>query len=64
MVLEGGYDLEALTYSTGATLAALIGENYRPETPSGGEIGSADGPCGPRTLGSPVNRTSGCNVNR
>ena len=40
VVLEGGYDLEALTYSTGATLSALIGESYRPEPASGGgEIG-------------------------
>lgn len=39
VVLEGGYDLEALTYSTGATLAALIGGSYRPETASGGDIG-------------------------
>lgn len=40
VVLEGGYDLEALTLSTGATLAALIGEPYRPELASGGEIGA------------------------
>ena len=39
VVLEGGYDLEALTYSTGATLSALLGESYRPETASGGDIG-------------------------
>ncbi len=39
VVLEGGYDLEALTYSTGATLSALIGESYRPEPPSSGDIG-------------------------
>ena len=31
VVLEGGYDLEALTYSIGATLSALVGEHYRPE---------------------------------
>jgi acetoin utilization deacetylase AcuC-like enzyme len=39
MVLEGGYDLEALTYGVGATLSALIGESYRPEPASTGEIG-------------------------
>ena len=39
VALEGGYDLDALTYSTGATLAALIGESYRPEAASVGEVG-------------------------
>ena len=39
VVLEGGYDLEALTYSTGATLAAMIGASYRPEAASGGDVG-------------------------
>jgi acetoin utilization deacetylase AcuC-like enzyme len=39
VVLEGGYDLKALAESTGATLAALIGEPYRPEEASTGEIG-------------------------
>ena len=39
VVLEGGYDLEALTYSTGAVLSALVGERYRPEEASTGEIG-------------------------
>jgi acetoin utilization deacetylase AcuC-like enzyme len=39
VVLEGGYDLKALAESTGATLAALIGERYRPEPASAGEIG-------------------------
>jgi acetoin utilization deacetylase AcuC-like enzyme len=39
VVLEGGYDLKALAESTGATLAALIGEPYRPEPASTGEIG-------------------------
>jgi acetoin utilization deacetylase AcuC-like enzyme len=39
VVLEGGYDLEALTYGVGATLSALIGESYRPEPASTGEIG-------------------------
>ncbi len=41
VVLEGGYDLEALTYSTGATLSALVGGSYRPEPASGGNIGHA-----------------------
>ena len=39
VVLEGGYDLEALAYSTGATLSSLVGGNYRPEPASTGEIG-------------------------
>jgi acetoin utilization deacetylase AcuC-like enzyme len=39
VVLEGGYDLEALTYGVGATLSALLGEAYRPEPASTGEIG-------------------------
>ena len=39
VVLEGGYDLEALAFSTGATLSALLGASYRPEAASGGEIG-------------------------
>ena len=39
VVLEGGYDSEALSASTGATLSALIGESYRPEAASSGEVG-------------------------
>jgi acetoin utilization deacetylase AcuC-like enzyme len=39
VVLEGGYDLEALTYSTGATLSALVGESYRPEPVTNGDVG-------------------------
>jgi acetoin utilization deacetylase AcuC-like enzyme len=39
VVLEGGYDMEALTYSVGSTLSALLGEVYRPEPASTGEIG-------------------------
>jgi len=39
VVLEGGYDLSALTFSVGATLSALVGGAYRPETASTGEIG-------------------------
>jgi hypothetical protein len=39
VVLEGGYDMEALTYSVGSTLSALVGEVYRPEPASTGEIG-------------------------
>ncbi len=39
VVLEGGYDFEALSLSTGATLSAMIGENYRPEDVSTGEVG-------------------------
>ena len=39
VVLEGGYDFDALSMSTGATLAAMIGASYRPEAASGGDIG-------------------------
>jgi acetoin utilization deacetylase AcuC-like enzyme len=37
--LEGGYDLEALAASSGATLAALVGEHHRPEGPTSGGPG-------------------------
>ena len=39
VVLEGGYDFDALSMSTGAVLAAMIGEEHRPESASHGEIG-------------------------
>jgi acetoin utilization deacetylase AcuC-like enzyme len=39
VVLEGGYDAEALTFGVGATLSALLGGSYRPEPASTGEIG-------------------------
>ena len=39
VVLEGGYDFEALSLSTGSTLSALIGEGYRPEPASTGDVG-------------------------
>jgi acetoin utilization deacetylase AcuC-like enzyme len=39
VALEGGYDFDALSMSTGATLSALVGEGYRPEPASSGEIG-------------------------
>ncbi|CAN5165820.1 histone deacetylase [soil metagenome] len=40
LFLEGGYDLRALTTSTGAVLSALIDDGaYRPEAPSGGGPG-------------------------
>ena len=39
VVLEGGYDLTALTRSVGSTLSALVGGAYRPETASTGEVG-------------------------
>jgi acetoin utilization deacetylase AcuC-like enzyme len=39
VVLEGGYDLEAITFGVGATLSALVGESFRPEPASTGEIG-------------------------
>ena len=40
VALEGGYDFDALSLSTGATLSALVGENFRPETASSGEVGA------------------------
>ena len=39
VVLEGGYDFEALSLSTGSTLSAMIGESFRPEAVSTGEVG-------------------------
>ena len=39
MVLEGGYDLQALADSTEACVAALAGERVRPEGPTTGGPG-------------------------
>lgn len=39
IVLEGGYDLPALTASTGAVLAAVLGETYRLEPATSGGPG-------------------------
>ncbi|MEJ7799294.1 MAG: histone deacetylase [Ilumatobacter sp.] len=39
VVLEGGYDLQSITRSVGATLSSLTGGTYRPEPASNGEIG-------------------------
>jgi acetoin utilization deacetylase AcuC-like enzyme len=39
LALEGGYDLQALTMSTGATLASLLDVDYRPEAASTGAVG-------------------------
>jgi acetoin utilization deacetylase AcuC-like enzyme len=39
VVLEGGYDLAALSASTGAVLSALLEESYRPEPPTSGGPG-------------------------
>lgn len=41
VVLEGGYDLQALADSAGATVSALEGQHHRPEAPT------AHGPGGP-----------------
>jgi acetoin utilization deacetylase AcuC-like enzyme len=41
VVLEGGYDRDALTNSVGATLGALLGTPFRPEPVSTGGVGSA-----------------------
>ena len=40
LVLEGGYDLDALRLSVGASLAAVMGRRFRPETSSGGGPGA------------------------
>ena len=37
--LEGGYDLDALALCGGVTVAALAGEEWRPEAPSTGGVG-------------------------
>jgi acetoin utilization deacetylase AcuC-like enzyme len=39
VVLEGGYDLAAISASTGAVLASLLGEDYRPEPATSGGPG-------------------------
>jgi acetoin utilization deacetylase AcuC-like enzyme len=39
LVLEGGYDLDALTASTAGCLAALAGGELHPEQPTGGGPG-------------------------
>jgi acetoin utilization deacetylase AcuC-like enzyme len=39
LVLEGGYDLDALRLSVGATLSALLDRSYRPEASSAGGPG-------------------------
>ena len=38
-MLEGGYDLDALTASTAGCIAALAGEDLHPEQPTGGGPG-------------------------
>ncbi len=40
LVLEGGYDLDALRMSVGASLAAVVGAPYRPEPASSGGPGA------------------------
>ena len=37
--LEGGYDLDALSWSAGAAVSALVGPQYRPESASSGSRG-------------------------
>ena len=37
--LEGGYDLDALSWSAGAAVSALVGHDYRPEPASSGSRG-------------------------
>jgi acetoin utilization deacetylase AcuC-like enzyme len=40
VVLEGGYDLGAISASAGAVAAALLGEGYRPEPATSGGPGA------------------------
>ncbi len=40
LVLEGGYDLDALRLSVGASLSALLGHRFRPEPASSGGPGT------------------------
>jgi acetoin utilization deacetylase AcuC-like enzyme len=40
VILEGGYDLGAITASAGAVAAALLGEGYRPEPATSGGPGA------------------------
>ncbi|HEV7536270.1 MAG TPA: histone deacetylase, partial [Acidimicrobiia bacterium] len=40
LFLEGGYDLDALTTSIGASLAALLDSPYRPEAATSGGPGA------------------------
>ena len=39
VMLEGGYDLDALQHSTAATLAELMGREFHPEAPTAGGPG-------------------------
>jgi len=39
VVLEGGYDMRAISASSGAVAAALLGEGYRPEPATSGGPG-------------------------
>ena len=41
VVLEGGYDEDALRASVGATLAAMLGEEFRPEAATSGGPGAS-----------------------
>jgi acetoin utilization deacetylase AcuC-like enzyme len=42
VVLEGGYDLKAISHSAGAVLATLLGQNYRPEPATSGGPGKRE----------------------
>ena len=50
LFLEGGYDLDALAASAGATVAALAGIDYRPEPASWGDLGTAGDEGGPAAV--------------
>ena len=50
LFLEGGYDLQALALSSGATVAALVGSDFRPERETSGFLGDPNAPGSPRAV--------------
>ncbi len=50
LFLEGGYDLEALALSAGATVAALVGSDFRPERQTSGFLGDSNTAGSPRAV--------------
>jgi len=50
LFLEGGYDLEALALSAGATVAALVGSDFRPERETSGALGDPGTGVSPRAI--------------
>ena len=54
VVLEGGYDLDALVDCSGAVAATLVGESHRPEPASSGGPGTEAVAAAARILGEPA----------